>query len=98
MGVMSVLVPLLADSIQTVWVVEDKDASYYTAVLYPFNGRGEWTVVYPAAKCVVLTITIAFNFLIFYGSMRLKMWLRWPALIVVVGLWTWVALISIARC
>jgi len=94
--VMSILAPLLADMIQTAWIlVYGIPSRYYTAVLYPLDYRGAWN--FPLWSFLVSRGIVALiTFLIVCGSMKISAWLRWPAFLLCCALWVYVAFISIA--
>lgn len=94
--VMAVLAPLLADCIQTVWILTFNIPSrYYTAVLYPFDYHGAW-IIPQWGFFVCRGFAALITFLIVCGSIKIAVWLRWPAFLLCCALWVYVAFISIA--
>ena len=91
---MSVLAPVLAGSIQTVWVlVHSISSEYYQALFYPHKSIVDLTVAVPIVVGVVALIT----FFLLWCSVRARPWLCWPVFFTCCALWTYVAFISIAR-
>ena len=70
---MSVLAPVLAGSIQTIWVlVHGMPSEYYQALFYPHKGVVDLAVATPVVVGVELLIT----FFLLWCSMRARLWLR----------------------
>jgi hypothetical protein len=91
---MAILIPLLADCVQTVWILTYSIPSrYYTAMLYPFDYRG--VLIFPD-WCFLAVAEALITFLIVCGFSKIAAWLRWPALLGCCALWIYVAFISIA--
>ena len=95
-ALMSMLAPLLADLIQSVWILCRKEpARDYEAVLFdPFNNLG--TVNLRVGVPIVFVVEALMTFLLLFSCIRARNMVRWAILIVCCAAWTYVAFISIA--
>ena len=90
------LAPLLADLIQSVWILRrEEPARYFEAVLFdPFNRLG--TVNLRVGVPIIFVVEALITFLLLSSFMKAALWFRWPIFIVCCAACTYVAFVSIA--